>query len=91
MAKSEKDIRKAIANFARGGGYKNCRVGIGEDGRRRIQQQGADPDNALILTGNTTEVVRRIEQDFLDKGMSGGPGGGSEESKQIYVFKKKRK
>ncbi len=88
MAKSEKDIRKAITDYARGGGYKKWRVGIGEDGRERVRQQGADPDEALILTGYSAEVVRMIEQDFLDKGMDGGPGGGSDESKQIYVFKK---
>ena len=50
MAKSEADIREAIAQFVRGRGYKNCRIGIGEDAKKRLQQMyGFDHDTVLLL------------------------------------------
>ncbi|MFC1713307.1 hypothetical protein ACFL6S_06560 [Candidatus Poribacteria bacterium] len=90
MAKSEADIKKAIARFAGRPGYKKFRIGIGEDARKRLQQQGVDPADALILTANTEGVARRVEQDLQEKGMDGGPGGGKE-PKQVYVFPKSKK
>jgi len=44
-----------------------------------------------MLVGNVlTEPVGKVLDiyNFLDKGMDGGPGGGDEDSKIVYAYKK---
>jgi hypothetical protein len=90
MAKSEEDIRQDIIDITRGTSYNKWQIGITNDPERRLPERGKSPDYAYIARANTIGVARRIEKDFLDKGMQGGPGGGTPDSTYIYLFKKKR-
>jgi len=91
MTKSKEEIIVDITNHFSGKTYKNCYVGITSDVNSRL----FDDHNVLKENGHwiyrycsSNKIAREIEQHFLDKGMDGGSGGGDEDSKIIYAYKK---
>ena len=88
MAKSEDRIRQDITELTRGTAYRKWQIGITNDPNTRLSQHGVDPNDAFITRANTPGVAQRLEKNFLDKGMKGGTGGGSDDSLYIYLFKK---
>lgn len=81
----EDDIRKAIMKKAHS--YAEWTIGITENTKTRKSGQG-NPKKWHQWRANTEAVVRRLEKEFLRKGMKGAPGGGKE-PKNIYIFKNK--
>lgn len=70
--------------------YSECYVGIAENVRDRLFS-----DHKVIEKGDvwiyepadSDDVARDTENYFLDKGMKGGTGGGSEKSTYVYSYK----
>lgn len=82
---NEDDIRKAIMKKAHT--YGEWTIGITENPKTRKSGHG-NPKKWFQWRANTEGVVRKLEKDFLKKGMKGATGGGKE-PKYIYIFKKK--
>jgi len=66
-------------------------IGITKEPPERLPKKGVDPTEAYIVRANTPGVARRIERDFQQMGMGGGPGGGTPDSTYIYIHRKKRR
>jgi len=89
MAKSEETIEQEIMSITCNTPCNKWQIGITNNpGRRLLREHKKNPD--YIARTNTIGVARRLEQEFLDKGMGGGPGGGTPDSTYIYLFRKKR-
>ncbi len=93
MAMSEIALRRKIIDFiARYPDPANCYVGITSDLERRLfREHGVDRAARKGYThGEATSnaVARRVEQYFINLGCDGEPGGGDEESKFVYAYKK---
>ena len=80
----EDDIRKAIMKTTHT--YADWTIGITENPKQRKSGHG-NPEIWYQWQANTEAVVRRLEKEFLSKGMKGETGGGKE-PKHIYIFKK---
>jgi len=91
MAKSEDQIRREIKSIIRRIPPEELVIGITSEPPERLPRKGVDPNEAYIARANTSAVARRLEQEFLDKGMGGGPGGGTPDSVYVYIHRKKRK
>ena len=94
MAKSEKDIRSDIkAHIDKEGGEPSSwYVGIAADAEdrlfndHRVKREGAW---RIHRTCASAAEARNVERYFIDKvGTDGGPGGGDENSKMVYAYKK---
>ena len=79
----EDDIRKAIMKKAHT--YAEWTIGITENPTVR-RSAYRSPNRWYHWRANTEAVVRRLEKEFLSKGMKGASGGGKE-PKHIYIFK----
>jgi len=70
--------------------YSDCYVGIAEDARERLFS-----DHKVLEKGDiwiyepaeSDDEARNIEKYFLDKGMKGDTGGGSNKSTYVYSYK----
>lgn len=70
--------------------YSECYVGIAEDARSRlfndhkVLEKG---DIWIYKPADSDDIARDAEKYLLDKGMKGGPGGGSDKSTYVYSYK----
>lgn len=94
MATSESDIKKELKAHIdkEGSAYSKWYVGITNDSDRRLEEHNVDTAKGkswwITRTASTDEISRRVEQYFIDMGTDGGEGGGDENSKTVYAYKK---
>ena len=91
MAKSKQEIIDDITNHFKNKVYKDCYVGITSNVEDRLfGDHNVSKENGhwIYRSASSDSVAREIEQHFLDKGMDGGPGGGDEDAKIVYAYKK---
>lgn len=91
MAKTKQEIINKISNHFKGIAYSNCYVGITSDVESRLfGDHNASRKNGhwIYSTASSANVAREIEQHFLNIGMDGGSGGGDENSRIVYAYKK---
>ena len=70
--------------------YSECYVGIAEDVRERLFSDHKvleKVDIWIYRPADSDDVARDTEKYFLDKGMIGGTGGGSNKSTYVYSYK----
>ena len=95
MADSQEKIIKDIKAHIkkRGGKYSSWYVGISEDPKNRLfngHNVDKDKDVWIYQTASSSEIAREIELYFVDDlGTDGGPGGGDDDAKAVYAYKKK--
>jgi hypothetical protein len=91
MVKAKQDIINDITDFFSGIAYKGCYVGITKDvksslfGDHDVSEKGG---TWIYRTASSDSAARDIEQHFFVAGMDGDGGGGDEESKIVYAYKK---
>lgn len=90
---TEEEIKTAIKSYiARNkGAYSAWYVGVSEDARDRLFNGHGVHENGdawILRTAQTSSIARTIEQHFLDLGTDGGPGGGDDNAKSVYAYKK---
>lgn len=91
MVKFKQKIIDDITNHFKDTVYKDCYVGITSDVDSRLfSDHNVSKENGhwIYQSAFSDNAAREIEQHFLDKGMDGGSGGGDEDSKIVYVYKK---
>jgi len=94
MAKSLMVLRrKILEHIARDGSpYESWYVGITSDPERRLfDEHGVDRTAKKWWTYDeftSVDLARRVEKYFIEQGCDGEPGGGDEESKFVYAYKK---
>jgi len=91
MAKSKQEIIDDVTNHFKGKVYKDCYVGITSDVDSRLfgdHNVSKEKGHWIYRPTSSDNEAREIEQHFLDKGMDGGSGGGGEDSKIVYAYKK---
>ena len=91
MGKTKQEIIDGIVNHFSGKKYSDCYIGITSDVDSRLfGDHNVSKDNGFWIyrTASSDGVARDIETYFLDKGMDGGSGGGDDDSKIVYVYKK---
>jgi hypothetical protein len=90
----ELQIKREIRDYIDGvgGPYKSWYVGISADpGYRLFNQHGVIKENDywIYRPAPNAEVARSIEDYFVNVlGTDGGPGGGDEDAKHVYAYKK---
>ena len=70
--------------------YSECYIGIAEDPRDRLFSDHKlleKGDIWIYASADSDDVARDTEKYFLDKGMKGGAGGGSDKSTYVYSYK----
>lgn len=70
--------------------YADFYVGITNDVNRRLFQEHNVDQNTMrwvYCTATSNEVAEQVESHYLDKGMQGDTGGGTEDSKIVYCYK----
>lgn len=74
----------------RGDPYREWYVGISKKPVERlfIQHKVCQDGYCVCLLADSATVARDAESHFLNLGMDGGPGGGDEDSKFVYVYRK---
>ena len=92
MAKSEKEIIGDIQSYiTKGGdGIKSWYVGIAAKPKERLfdgHSVDKKKDLWICRTASSSDVARKIEKHFLDKGAQGGTGGGDDDSKSVYAYR----
>ena len=91
MAKPKQEIINDITNHFKNNAYKDCYIGITSNVEDRLfGDHNVSKENGhwIYRSASSDTVAREIEQYFLDKGMDGGSGGGDEDSKIVYAYKK---
>lgn len=94
MAKNEWEIRREIKEYIGkwGAPYSSWYVGIAEDPKERLfDDHGVKEktDAWIFRYAEDVETARRIEKYFVDTlGTDGGTGGGDENTKAVYAYKK---
>lgn len=93
MAKTETEIKKEIKDYIDGFGvaYSAWYVGIAVDPKDRLfNDHSVKKEDAWIYrTVSSSDAARRIEQYFVDVlDTDGGAGGGDENTKAVYAYKK---
>ena len=68
--------------------YPDWYVGITVDAKKRLKEHFVEGDY-IYSTANSKAVAADVEDYFLSKGCDGSRGGGSPDSKQVYVYLKK--
>lgn len=82
----EQHIRDSGAEY-----YSEWYVGITEDLRKRLFGDHDVPEKNhwwITREAQSSEAARKVEKYFLEKGCDGGPGGGDDDAKYIYGYKK---
>ena len=91
MAKSKQEIINDIENFITGN-LSSWYVGISEEPKKRLEAHGVkfDPVNTswIYREASNDEIAREIEKYFIKKGTDGGDGGGDEDARYVYGYKK---
>jgi len=91
MPNKEQNIRD-LFNFIEGP-FSGWYVGITNDpeiclyNRHKVSR---DNGKCKYCPCSSDDIAREIEQYFLNLGCDGGPGGGNETSRYVYVYKKTR-
>ena len=91
MAKNKQEIINDISKHFNNIAYNNSYIGITSDVESRLfgdHNVSRENGHWIYRTALSSNVAREIEQYFLDKGMGGGFGGGDENSKIVYAYKK---
>lgn len=94
MTQSEEEIKREIKEYMHncGGAYSSWYVGISEDPKDRLfngHNVDKESDYWIYRTATSSEAARRIEQYFVEiLGTDGGAGGGDEDAKAVYAYKK---
>ena len=94
MAKSKQEIIDDIKGHISkgGGGYRAWYVGISKDASDRLfsgHKVKEEGDWWIYRTASSAKIAREIEDYFVNTlGADGGPGGGAEDAKQVYAYKK---
>lgn len=92
MAKTESEIKKYIKDYIDkiGGLYRTWYVGITNDPQRRLfDEHGVDREKWWVYaTATSNAVARRVESYFINLGTGGAPGGGEEDARVVYAYKK---
>lgn len=86
-----KDIKDKIIKYVGNTDYSDWYVGITNDiDRRLFQEHGVnkDTDYWVWCQANNKTDAQTVEEYFLDLGMDGDTGGGSDDTTYVYVFKK---
>lgn len=92
MSKDFQTIVSEIDNHLTNSGrryYSDFYVGITNDVERRMfQEHHVSKDNSwwIYRTAINSDVARKVEQHYLDKGMRGGNGGGDDSSTVVYCY-----
>lgn len=91
MAKSKKEIISDIEGFITDN-ISNWYVGVSEEPRKRLESHGVKlkPANTswIYREASNDDIAREVEEHFLNKGADGGEGGGDEDARYIYAYKK---
>ncbi|MDZ7775961.1 MAG: hypothetical protein U5L09_10400 [Bacteroidales bacterium] len=91
MAKSKQEIISDIENFINGN-LTNLYVGISEEPRKRLEAHGVNLDLAntswIYREAPNDEIAREVEKYFINKGTDGGEGGGDEDARYVYAYRK---
>lgn len=91
MAKSKQEIINDIVGHFSGKSYKECYVGVTSNVDNRLfgdHNVSKEKGHWIYTPASSDSIAREIELHFLDKGMDGGSGGGDEDSKIVYAYKK---
>ena len=94
MAKTEAEIKAYIKNYIdqNGADYPSWYVGIAENPKDRLikgHKVDIDNDPWIFSTAESTDTARRIEQYFVEiLKTDGGTGGGDENTRSVYAYKK---
>ena len=89
--KSKEDIIKDIKDYVGKENYSKWYVGITNDiDRRLFGEHNVDrkQDYWIFRTASSKSVAQEVEEYFLNVGMVGDTGGGNDDTKIVYVFKK---
>ena len=85
-----KDITNHVNNnWPKGAVRKSFYIGIAADARDRLfndHQVNEKSDIWIWRPADSDQIARDVEKHFLDLGLDGGPGGGDENTKQVYCF-----
>lgn len=94
LAKTEAEIIEYIKNYIdqNGADYHSWYVGIAKNPKDRLTKNhnvDLDNDNWIFSTAESAGAARRIEQYFVEiLKTDGGPGGGDENTRSVYAYKK---
>ncbi len=93
MPYSKEEIKNAITTMANreGSGYKNWYVGITNNVTQRLFEDHCVPKTTnwwIHREAFSLELARTVEQQLVDMGFDGAPGGGDKASKFVYAYKK---
>jgi len=80
-----------IKNYLNGIAYNRCYVGITNNARRRLFEEHLVNEKSgvwIYRVAESENIAREIEEYFLNLGMNGDTGGGSEECQIIYAYLK---
>ena len=94
MAFSEHEVVDKIVAFVRlkGGAFREWYVGITRDPDDRLFNQHLvrrGDKEYYYETTHSQNSARNAEQRLVNLGFDGGSGGGDEQTKSVYVYKKK--
>jgi len=91
---TQSQIQKEIKDYIDqvGGAYSSWYVGISENPRERLfNDHGVieKTDRWIFRTASSSQIARSIEAYFVDTlGTDGGKGGGDEDARSVYAYKK---
>ena len=71
--------------------YSSWYVGISETPRNRLftgHNVDEKTDHWIYNTASSSTIAREIEKHFLELGCDGGSGGGDEDARAVYAYKK---
>ena len=94
MAKDKETIIKELKDHiaTRGGAYSEWYTGIAEDAEKRLDEHGVkrkEGDKWAQREATSSDTAREIETHFTETlGTEGAPGGGTDASKFVYIYKK---
>lgn len=94
MASTKEEIIDDIKSYIikREGGYSKWYVGIAEDAQKRLfEDHGVREEGNpwIYRTANSSSIAREVEEYFVNvMGTDGGLGGGGEDTKMVYAYKK---
>ena len=94
MAKDKDTIIKELKDHiaSRGGTYSEWYTGIAEDPEARLDEHNVNRkggDKWAHREASSSDIAREIETYFTETlGTDGAPGGGTDASKFVYIYKK---
>ena len=91
MAKSKQEIINDITNHFSSKSNSDCYVGITKEIDARLfgdHNVSKESGFWIYRTASSDTIAREIEKHFLEKRVDGGDGGGDDDSKIVYAYKK---